>query len=312
MSNIFTKAIESFTPYRDMLDALERGQTPLAVSGVSAIHKAHFALGLRKKSPVLMICDSEASASKLAEDINALSGETCAFLYPAKDFSFTPAETVSREYEHIRLGVLSRLASEEPDIFVCASAEAAMQRTVPKSALLPRTVTVEAGGTVSLAELAAELTAAGYSRCEKAEGASQFSVRGSIADIFPVGSPMPVRMELWGDEIDTLSYFDTESQRRTDPVDRIRITPAMEMLFDSPDALADALEKLSASLLWQGTATASGTVFLSAISTSTFPSPTKPPPLFLTILPRTAPWFSASTGTALKRRKTFPRSTPRI
>ena len=230
MANIFKKAIENFAPYKDMLDSLERGQTPVSVSGVSAVHKAHFALGLRKKSPVLMICDSEASASKLAEDINALSGETCAFPYPAKDFSFTPAETVSREYEHIRLGVLSRLASDEPNIFICASAEAAMQRTIPKSALLPRTVTIEAGETVDLAELAAGLIAAGYSRCDKAEGASQFSIRGSIADIFPVGSSAPVRIELWGDEIDTLSYFDTESQRRTDPVDRIRITPAREVL----------------------------------------------------------------------------------
>ncbi len=75
MANIFKKAIENFAPYKDMLDSLERGQTPVSVSGVSAVHKAHFALGLRKKSPVLMICDSEASASKLAEDINALSGD---------------------------------------------------------------------------------------------------------------------------------------------------------------------------------------------------------------------------------------------
>ncbi|MDE6745484.1 MAG: hypothetical protein K2J72_02470, partial [Oscillospiraceae bacterium] len=69
MANIFKKAIENFTPYNDMLDALKKGQTPVSVSGVSAVHKAHFALGLRKNSPVLMICDSEASATKLAEDI---------------------------------------------------------------------------------------------------------------------------------------------------------------------------------------------------------------------------------------------------
>ena len=55
MANIFKKAIENFAPYKDMLDSLERGQTPVSVSGVSAVQKAHFALGLRKKSPVLMI-----------------------------------------------------------------------------------------------------------------------------------------------------------------------------------------------------------------------------------------------------------------
>ena len=71
MSTIFKTAIENFTPYRDMLEAVKFGHTPVSVSGVSAIHKAQFALGLLADAPVLMIFDTEAAASKLAEDLNA-------------------------------------------------------------------------------------------------------------------------------------------------------------------------------------------------------------------------------------------------
>ncbi|MGN0674677.1 MAG: transcription-repair coupling factor, partial [Oscillospiraceae bacterium] len=244
MSNIFQTAIENFTPYRDMLNAVKNGQTPVSVSGISGIHKAQFALGLRNNNPVLLICDSEAAANRLAADICAMTGESCAFVYPAKDFTFTAVETVSREYEHTRLGVLSRLAEGE-SIFVCASAEAVMQATLPREILLLRTVTIESGGEIDLEVLARRLVAAGYTRCDKVEGASQFSVRGAIADVFPVGSTAPVRMELWGDEVDTLSYFDPETQRRTDPVETVKISPAAETLFDSPEALVSALEKLS-------------------------------------------------------------------
>ncbi len=247
MSDIFTSAIENFTPYRDVLEALKNGQTPAAVSGVSAIHKAQFALGMCKNTPALIITDDEAAARRLTDDINALSGENPAYVFPAKDFTFTAVETVSREYEHTRLGVLSRLAEGE-NIIVCASAEAVMQVTIPKNILLSRTITLSAGGEVDTGELIKKLVSAGYSRCDKVEGVSQFSVRGSIIDIFPVQENSPLRIELWGDEIDTISFFDVESQRRTDAVQNIKISPAAETLFDSPEALVSALQKLSASV----------------------------------------------------------------
>ncbi len=245
MTNIFKSATEDFIPCRDMLEAVRRGYTPVSVSGISAIHKAQFALALGEESPVLLISDNEASASKLAEDINAMLGETRAYLYPAKDFTFTAVETVSREYEHTRLGVLSRLAGGE-QIFVCASAESVMQTTLPCEILKSRTVTLGNGGEVNLDDLMRRLIAAGYTRCDKVEGVSQFAVRGAIADIFPVGSSMPVRIELWGDEIDSIAHFDVETQRRNEQlIDSIEISPAMETLFDDAEHLKSVIETLS-------------------------------------------------------------------
>ena len=84
----------------------------------------------------------------------------------------------------------------------------------------------------------------GYIRCDKVEGPSQFSVRGSIADIFPVQSAMPVRMEFWGDDVDSISYFDPETQRRTDSLESIEIAPAVETVTDRL-ALADKIDSLA-------------------------------------------------------------------
>lgn len=244
---VFTKAIEKLALYKDLKNSVERRESPVSVTGVSGIHKAQLALSLYNYSPMLIITEDEASAGKLSDDINEMFGETVSYVYPAKDFSFTEAEGVSREYEHRRLGVLSRMLDNSCQ-FVCASAEAALQTTIPPEILDRRRITLSQGGTVNTKELISALTAAGYTRCDTVEGHSQFSVRGSIIDIFPVQSAMPVRIELWGDEIDTISCFDTETQRRTDTLKKVEISPALEVLFDSPEEFAERIESLAKSV----------------------------------------------------------------
>ena len=87
----------------------------------------------------------------------------------------------------------------------------------------------------------------GYARCDKVEGPSQFSIRGAIADIFPVQSANPVRIEFWGDDVDSIFYFDVESQRRTDSIDEIEIAPAIETVTDR-EILAEKIEALGKKL----------------------------------------------------------------
>lgn len=121
-----------------------------------------------------------------------------------------------------------------------------MQRTIPPDVLADRTIKLSRDTSVQLPDLISRLIAAGYTRCDKVESPSQFSVRGSIADIFPVQEKMPVRMELWDDEIDSFAYFDPETQRRTEQIDELIIPPAGEVLFNSADALVQKINALSA------------------------------------------------------------------
>ena len=240
---------------KDICDTLKRGYYPLAVSGLSSIHKAQLALIIstlsEESAPLLIITDDEAGAKRICDDINEMyavsrnENETAAYIYPAKDITLARVESVSKEYEYQRLCVLARLIDGSCKI-VCASAEAVMQRTIPPDVLADRTIKLSRDTSVQLPDLISRLIAAGYTRCDKVESPSQFSVRGSIADIFPVQEKMPVRMELWDDEIDSFAYFDPETQRRTEQIDELIIPPAGEVLFNSADALVQKINALSA------------------------------------------------------------------
>lgn len=240
---------------KDICDTLKRGYYPLAVSGLSSIHKAQLALIIstlsEESAPLLIITDDEAGAKRICDDINEMyavsrnENETAAYIYPAKDITLARVESVSKEYEYQRLCVLARLIDGSCKI-VCASAEAVMQRTIPPDVLADRTIKLSMDTSVQLPDLISRLIAAGYTRCDKVESPSQFSVRGSIADIFPVQEKMPVRMELWDDEIDSFAYFDPETQRRTEQIDELIIPPAGEVLFNSADALVQKINALSA------------------------------------------------------------------
>lgn len=245
--NIFYEMASRLGFYKDVKNCLLKGFTPCAVTGVSNIHKAQTAMALSRLSPCLVICDDEASAIRMTVDINEMAGEQLACVFPAKDLNFAYMEGVSREYEHKRLEALSLITQGKCEI-IAASMEACLQGTIPQDKLKEFSFEIKTGGELSLEELTNKLLAGGYTRTDQVEGQAQFSVRGSIADIFPVQESRPVRIELWGDEVDSISYFDPESQRRTDPIDEITVFPALEIIFPDTDDLVTKLEALSKSV----------------------------------------------------------------
>ncbi len=218
--------------YVQMIADLRDGRTPALCVGLSAIHKAHFiaAASQELNEPVLVVAQDEVSAARLAADINAMLEEEAALFFPYRDFSYRQMEGISTEYEQARLGVLSRLAAGEAKI-VTTSIQALMTRTIPKEVLLQNTFTISPENSLPMEELISRLSRSGYIRRPQVDGVSQYSVRGGILDVFPPKESNPVRIEYWGDDIDTMSYFELDSQRRTDPLDRLEIAPANEVIF---------------------------------------------------------------------------------
>ncbi|MBC8570565.1 transcription-repair coupling factor [Zongyangia hominis] len=233
--------------YRQYSDAVERRQLPAVLTGLSGVHKALmvYASCVNLESPALILCPDEASATRLCEDMNALFEENRALVYPARDFTFRDADSVSHEYEQARLSVLGKILSGECDIVLC-SVEALTQLTIPPKRYRELAFEIAAGGEYRLEALLERLVGAGYVRADQVDGMCQFSLRGGILDVFPPDSPNPVRIEFWGDEVDTLSYFDVGTQRRLDPVERVSVSPAREVLFSSPDELMEKLAELRA------------------------------------------------------------------
>lgn len=243
----FSETFRELESWKDIEKCIKSKISPVCATGLSHIHKAQFIYSLYNESPILVITESEAAAKKLCDDIAVMSGdENYAVLFPSRELALTKVEGFSREYEHHRISALSKLIRGKSKI-IAASIEAVMEPVIPKEVLKNSTIAIKSGAEVNLEELKTKLINMGYIRCDKVEGPSQFSVRGSIADIFPVQSAMPVRMEFWGDDVDSISYFDPETQRRTDSLESIEIAPAVETVTDRL-ALADKIDSLAKSI----------------------------------------------------------------
>ena len=223
-------ALNDIPEYRSLLAAIDNGTCPAAFSGLSAVHRAHFAAGIRQElnRPVVVVCADEGEAERMARDLAALSGEAVRTL-SAREFTFHNAAVVSRQYEHRRLSTLRALAAGECPLLVC-TVESILQRTIPKTLLTQAAQVLRMGERHDLGELAGTLAAAGYTRCEQVEGVGQFALRGGILDFFSPAHPKPVRVEFFGDEIDAMGLFDPDTQRRIENLGAAEILPAAEVL----------------------------------------------------------------------------------
>ena len=240
--------LDGVTEYETLVSAVERHNTPAAVTGVSGIHKAHLihSLCARTGRKALVLASDEGEGQRLCNDLSSMG--TAALVYPARDFNFRAAEGQSREYEHQRLQVMAGMLDGDYQV-VISCIDAALQYTIPPDELRSKRLTLRAGQEAPLEKIEALLSASGYERYQQVEGPGQFAVRGGILDFFTPDASTPVRVEFWGDEIDTLCYFDPETQRRTDdPLEEITLAPSTEVLVSSPGSLAKKIERLSAGL----------------------------------------------------------------
>lgn len=240
--NLFKQLFCELSGMKMLREAIEKNISPVSVTGLSHIHRAQLVHSLPEGKIHLVITGSEAEAKKLCDDINMMSGNESAALFPSKELVFTPVDSANREYEYMRLSALTKAMKNRCSV-ICASIEAVMQPVIPVGVLIAAGIELSCGQEIDLQKLCLTLARSGYQRCEKVEGASQFSVRGAIIDIFPVQADKPVRIELFGDEIDTVNEFDIDTQRRTEALDKVEISPASEILYDSGE-LADKIEEL--------------------------------------------------------------------
>ncbi len=200
----------------------------VAITGIGQINRSHMIAGLYQDSgkPVVVICQDDMAAKRLQEELKCFTGQLYPIL-PSRDLTLYDAAVVSRRWEQKRLRQLYDLAQGSTKLQIL-SWESLSQRTMPKNVLLNAVFTLTVGEEYPIEELIRRLTACGYSRCGMVEGPGQFAVRGGIIDIFSPAADQPFRAEFFGDELDTMGYFDPETQRRTDNIDSVVILPVGE------------------------------------------------------------------------------------
>ena len=245
--HVFSTMLRASPAVSALIDAVKRGDLPADVTGAGYIHKVLLTRGLCDTCGrrAVLLCADEAEAVRMCEDLSALGMR--ALFFPAKELTLYDVTGGSREFEQQRLGVLARMLRGDYDCVV-ASADAAVQRTLPPDVLRAHTITLTAGAPLPVADLAETLVRAGYEWFPQIEGPGQFAIRGGIIDLFPAASASPIRLELWGDAVDTLSCFDLLSQRRTDPLNTVEVPPVSERLVDDPQTLAGAIADVAKAL----------------------------------------------------------------
>ena len=238
--------LQNLAAFSSACQALRAGKSPLLLDGLAAVHKAHFAAALCRVlgRGAVLLTDEEAAATRLMADINRFYGEERALLYPEREFTYHSVESVSREYEQLRLGVLRRL-QRDPSLIVVGTVAAALQPTLLPEQLSAATLSLRVGQEYPPQKLLEFLVQAGYQRAEQVEGIGQFAARGGIVDFYPPQYSWPIRLEYWGDEVDSIAAFSLESQRREDSMKLVEITPVRELLYHPAELAAQLKEKLS-------------------------------------------------------------------
>ena len=223
----------------------ESGGLPALISGLSAVHRATLAAALheRLEQPLFVISPDDASCDSIARDLECMTGKKPVVLL-SRDFYFYNTLAASRQAQQSRIFALDAFLSGRTEIGVI-SAAGLLQRTLPPETLLAAATEVRDGGTLSPETLEKALLRCGYARTEQVEGAGQFARRGGILDFFSPMYSEPVRIEFWGDDIDSMGFFDVRTQRRTESIASCRILPAAESL---PTLLDGGTERLCAAM----------------------------------------------------------------
>ncbi|MCD8330344.1 MAG: transcription-repair coupling factor, partial [Lachnospiraceae bacterium] len=202
----FHSPLEELIQFEEMKKALMAGRGPLAVSGCVDSQKVHLACELSREAPLrLFITYNESRAREICEDARCFHSPV--WLYPAKDVLFYQADLQGNLLSRERMAVLKGIL-EEGRGTVVTTVDACMDRIVSPREVRRRRTMLHPGDPLNMEEMRAKLTALGYERLPQAEATGQFAIRGGILDVFPLTEENPVRVELWGDEIDSIRRYD--------------------------------------------------------------------------------------------------------
>lgn len=230
--NVIPTLLDNVEEYSVLRDNV-KNSIPTGVHGLSESQRALITYGIYKdiSGQILLLTYNDMEAKKLYNDIRAFM-DNCYYM-PSKEMIFN-IDVSSFDIKCERLEVIRRLLNKE-DMVVVASIDTVFYKMPPKDLHTKYVIDILKDEEKDIISLMANLLNLGYERVESVEGKGQFAKRGGIIDLFPVNSSFPVRVEFFGDTIDTIRSFDLLTQRSVENIDSIRIYPSKEIVLTSED-----------------------------------------------------------------------------
>ena len=237
----FTKPLFDLAGFDEMTKTAENNKGLISVTGCIDAQKPQmiFAFGGDKKNK-LIVTFHEQKAKELYEEYSFFDREVV--YYPAKDMLFYQSDIRGNLLTAERIKALKAIRENE-HVTLVTTFDALMNTMAPLESMWDSVLSLESGQTADMEELTATLVRMGYEKEYQVETIGQFSVRGGILDIFPLTEENPIRIEFWGDEIDTIRYFDCESQKSIESVDEISIYPASEIVL-TDEKKSEGIQKM--------------------------------------------------------------------
>ena len=242
--NALEQALREHGEYIRLEESLKKNKNAsLGVSGCKDSDKINIinALSSGYKYTVIVTNDAK-KAREMYEDFAIYNKNV--ILYPAKDFLFLNAEIHGNYIISERLNVIKNII-ENNDSIIITTIDGLMDKLIPVEIIEENVIMISSQESLDLEEVKSKLVNMAYERVSQVQGPGQFAMRGEILDIFPVTEESPVRIDLWGDEIDSIKYFDVESQRSIENIEDITIYPACEYIMDR-DTMLKGIEKIKA------------------------------------------------------------------
>lgn len=232
--------LQELADYDDCLRELKKPGI-VEIEGCADSQKLHMLWGLSDgfKYKIIATYD-EKKAREIYEDYRFYDENT--YLYPAKDMIFYQADIHGNLQTKERIRALKPIFLGE-DATIVTTYDALMNHIVPLGVLKDKIVEVSESDIINLKEFAGLLTSLGYERNYQVETEGQFSIRGGIIDVFPLTEENPIRIELWGDEIDSIRSFDIMTQRSLEKIADFMLLPAQEAILDENE-IAEGVKKI--------------------------------------------------------------------
>ncbi|MBH1942128.1 transcription-repair coupling factor [Mobilitalea sibirica] len=226
----FTAPLKELKEFNDIRDNIKLKTLPVQVTGCIDSQKCHLIHGLSEDFRFkIIVTYNDLKAKEIYEDYRLYDREV--FLYPAKDIIFYSADIHGNAIVRDRLRIMRRIL-EKKNTTIIITLDGGMDRLLPLQMMKDRIITVDSNSIIKLQEFSASLIHLGYERQAQVEAPGDFAIRGGIIDIFPLTEEAPYRIELWGDEIDSIRTFDVSSQRSIEQVDQLILYPAAEIIPD--------------------------------------------------------------------------------
>lgn len=230
-----------FNSYTDIKEGMRKKAYPIVLNGCVDSQKAHFIPNLGENFPCrFVVTYKEEKAKELYEDLSFFDPNTV--LYPSRDVLFYSADVHSNHIERQRMDILKKII-EGKSLTIVACLDVLMEKMIPFEEFKEHCLTIDFESIIDTDALRLKLSELGYENSGLVEVPGQFGIRGGIIDVFPLTEELPVRIELWGDEVDSIRSFDTETQRSVEKLDEVQIYPATEMIL-SRNKIGDAVRQM--------------------------------------------------------------------